>query len=161
MRYSLYTILGLIVFAVVAFGVLKLNLPQSVQWLVGGLVMDIFNAALAFIYGAGVILLFQKEKWQKRLMNFYAVGRMGLTTYLMQTFFGALIFHSYGLGLLGDIGALYSFLIAIVLFIVQIVFAKYWFQHFNFGPVEWIWRNLTYLKIYPMMIPKTENVTTQ
>jgi len=161
MRYSLFTILGLIVFAVVMFGVLKVNLPQSFQWLIGGFVMDIFNAALAFIYVAGIILLFQKEKWQKRLMNFYAVGRMGLTTYLMQTLFGALIFHSYGLGLLGDIGAFYSFLIAIGLFIVQITFAKFWFRHFNFGPVEWIWRNLTYLKIHPMRLPKTEKVAVQ
>jgi len=158
MRYALFTILGLIVFGVVVFGVLKLKLPQSLQWLIGGFVMDIFNAALAFIYVAGVLLLlFQKEKWQKRLMNFYPVGRMGLTTYLMQTLFGALIFHSYGLGLLADIGALYSFLIAIGLFLIQIVFAKYWFTRFTFGPVEWIWRNLTYLKIHPMTLPKTEN----
>lgn len=161
LRVSSFTILGLLVFGILAFGVLKINLPPSMQWLVGGLVMDIFNAALAFIYVAGILLLFQKEKWQKRLMIFYSVGRMGLTTYLIQTFFGVLIFHSYGFGLLTDVGALYSLLIGIALFIIQIVFAKYWFTHFNFGPIEWLWRNLTYFRIYPMRSPANSNITTQ
>jgi uncharacterized protein len=158
MRYSLFTILGSIVLALVIFGgaqLLKITLSQSVQWLIGGVVMDIFNAALATIYVAGILLLLQKEKWQKKLMNLYPLGRMGLTTYLMQTLFGVFIFHSYGLGLLADIGAFYSFLIAMALFAFQIVFAKYWFARFNFGPVEWIWRNLTYLKVHPMSLPKT------
>jgi uncharacterized protein len=161
MMYALFTIVGLIVSGVVVFGVLKFKLPESLQWMIGGFVMDLFNAALAFTYVAGILILFQKEKWQKRLMNFYPVGRMGLTTYLMQTLFGVFIFHSYGLGLLADIGAFYSFLIAIALFVVQIIFAKYWFARFNFGPVEWIWRNLTYLKIHPMSLSKTESVTNQ
>lgn len=158
MRYSLFAILGAIVFALIIFGgaqLLKITFNQSVQWLIGGFVMDIFNAALAVIYLAGILLLFQKEKWQKRLMNLYPVGRMGLTTYLMQTLFGVFIFHSYGLGLLADIGAFYTFLIAIALFAFQIIFAKYWFTRFSFGPIEWIWRNLTYLKIHSILLPKT------
>ena len=53
--------------------------------MVGGFVYDLFNACQALFYVSVIILLYQKEKWRHRLHYFYEVGRMGLTTYLMQT----------------------------------------------------------------------------
>ena len=152
MKRSLWTLLGLVLFALAFFGgveVAKIKLPQLVQWMVGGLIYDVFNLALATIYVAAIVLLFQKEKWNKRLMNFYEVGRMGLTTYLMQTFFGFLLFFSVGLGMLGEIGAFASVGIGIVLFIIQIYFSKWWLARFRYGFFEWLWRSGTYLKIQP------------
>ena len=87
-------------------------------------------------------------------MRFYDVGRMGLTTYLMQAFFGVLIFSTIGLGLLGEVGAAISALMAIAIFVVQILFSKFWLKHFYYGPVEWLWRSLTNLKMQPLMKPK-------
>jgi uncharacterized protein len=69
----------------------------------------------------------------------------------MQSAFGVLIFFGYGLGLLTQIGAAASFGLAIVIFILQIFFSKWWFRHFTFGPFEWLWRSLTYLKIQPIV----------
>ena len=83
-------------------------------------------------------------------MHFYAVGRMGLTTYLMQTLFGVFIFFSFGLGLIGKIGAATTILLAIGLYIIQIQFSKFWLKHFEYGIFEWLWRSLTYLKIQPL-----------
>jgi uncharacterized protein len=154
MNLSWKVILGAVVFAAVVFGgsaLLKFELPSYINWPVGGLLYDVFNACLALIYAGGIVLLFQKQKWNKRLMNFYEVGRMGLTTYLMQSAFGVLIFFGYGLGLLTQIGAAASFGLAIVIFILQIFFSKWWFRHFTFGPFEWLWRSLTYLKIQPIV----------
>jgi len=155
MKRSLWTLLGLVLFALAFFGgveVAKIKLPQLVQWMVGGLIYDVFNLALATIYVAAIVLLFQKEKWNKRLMNFYEVGRMGLTTYLMQTFFGFFLFFSLGLGMLVEIGALASVGIGIVIFIVQIYFSKWWLARFRYGFFEWLWRSGTYLKIQPFKI---------
>jgi uncharacterized protein len=152
-RYALFSILGCIVLGAAVFGgahLLKITVPDGVAWMVGGFIYDLFNAALASIYVCWILILLQKEKWQKRFHYFYPVGRMGLTTYLMQTFFGTLIFFSYGLGLVGDLGALMCFGLALVLFVFQIVFAKVWFRYFTYGPIEWLWRNLTYLKIHRM-----------
>lgn len=160
LKCSLFTILSAIVFALIIFGgtqLLGIELPQAVQWMIGGFLADLFNTSLAFIYVSGVLLLFCKERWYKRLMVLYPVGRMGLTTYLMQTAFGTLIFFSHGLGLLAEIGAFASFGLALLLFTLQIVFAKFWFRYFSFGPVEWIWRNLTYLKIQPLVLPSAES----
>ena len=152
-RYSLWTLLGCVLFLVAFFGGTQLagiELTQPVQWLVGGAGMDIFNAALATIYVGLIVSLFQKDRWKKRLMNFYSAGRMGLTTYLMQTLIGTLIFFSFGLGLLGDLGAASCAAIGILVFILQIIFSNYWLQYFHYGPVEWLWRSLTYLKVQPL-----------
>lgn len=157
---SWMTLLGCVVFSLIVFGgtqLLKMPLPDNVTFLIGGFIYDLFNAALAVIYVMWILLWLQKDKWKVHLQNLYPVGRMGLTVYLMQTLFGTLIFFSYGLGLLGEFGAVICFVIAIFLFVVQIIFAKYWFKYFNYGPVEWIWRNLTYLRIFPLK--KSEAIT--
>lgn len=158
LKQSLWVILGLVVFSVFFFGGaegLGIKMPEIVVWLVGGFVFDVFNLALAVIYVTGIILLFQKEKWKSRLMNFYEVGRMGLTTYLMQTLFGILIFFGIGFGLLGEIGALASVGIGIALFIVQVYFSKWWLARFRYGIFEWLWRCATYLKWQPLMRPSS------
>ena len=163
LKGSLWTLLGCILFSVAFFGgaqMLGIKTSEQLQWMVGGEVFDIFNTALAIIYVTGILLLFQKEKWRPRLMHFYAAGRMGLTTYLMQTLFGVLIFFSFGLGLLGEIGAAIAFAIAIGLYIVQIQFSKFWLAHFQYGIFEWLWRSLTYLKIQPLRKKSNLKVVT-
>jgi uncharacterized protein len=152
--YSWMTIIGAVVLALSFFGGLMLaevKAPDAVNYLIGGFAADVFNTALATIYVIWILLLLQKEKWQKRLNHLYPVGKMGLTVYLMQTLFGTLIFFSYGLGSLGSLTAWMTFLIAIGLFVVQIFIAKAWFRYFEYGPIEWLWRNATYLRVYPLV----------
>jgi uncharacterized protein len=147
------TVLGGLLFFVVANSITG-GLSDDANMLAGLTIFDFFNTFLAVIYVTGFILLFQKEKWNTRLMRFYDAGRMGLTTYLMQAFFGVLIFSTIGLGLVGELGAAISALIAIAIFIIQILFSKFWLKHFYYGPVEWLWRTLTYFKIQPLMKPR-------
>lgn len=154
MKTSLWTILGCIVFTLTFFGGMQLagmKISQQLNWAIGGLVYDVFNACLATFYVMGILLLFRKKKWKPRLMQLYALGRMGLTTYLMQTLFGFFIFFSLGLGLLGTLGALPCLLIGLAVYAFQIFFSKWWLKNFRFGPVEWLWRSLTYLKAQPMI----------
>jgi uncharacterized protein len=152
-RYALWSILACIVIALIFFGgsqLLKLQVAQPVMWLAGGMLMDVFNASLALIYVCWLVILFNKERWRNRLMVFYSVGRMGLTTYLMQTIFGTLIFFSFGLGLLFELGAFFTLLIGLAVFIIQIFFSNLWLKYYNYGPVEWLWRSLTLFKVQPM-----------
>ena len=152
-KISLWTILGAVIFTFVFFAGTQaagLKLNNTIQWAVGGFALDVFNICLAVLYVMGILLLFRKEKWKPRLMQFYAAGRMGLTTYLMQTLFGFFIYFSVGLGLIGDLGALPCMVIGLAVFAFQIVFGKWWLKNFRFGPVEWLWRSLTYFKIQPM-----------
>lgn len=151
-----------IIFAVVTgllfFGgtqLFQIKIPDALNFLVGGFLYDLFNACLSTIYVMWMLLWLHKEKWQKRLLIFYPVGRMGLTTYLMQTVLGTLIYFSFGLSMLNEFGALVAFGLALALFTIQILFARAWFKYFNYGPVEWVWRNLTYLKNHPISVEKS------
>jgi uncharacterized protein len=153
-RISLWTILGCFVYMGVIFGGIALagiTINQSLQWGIAGLAYDVFNTCLATLYVMGILLLFRKEKWKSRLMQLYALGRMGLTTYLMQTLFGFFIFFSLGLRLLGTMGALPCLLIGLAVYVFQIFFSQRWLKNFRFGPVEWLWRSLTYFKAQPMV----------
>jgi uncharacterized protein len=153
LKRSLWIMLALILAALIFFGgaeLLKLQLPEIVQWTVGGLLFDSFNLVLASIYVATIILLFQKKRWHKFLMTLYAPGRMGLTTYLFQGLAGTVLFFGFGFGLLGEVGALASVGIGLILFVLQSYFSSWWLARFKYGPAEWLWRSLTYLKVQPL-----------
>ena len=109
---------------------------------------DVHQATLSAFYVAGVTLLF----WYTRarlLHSLVAVGRMGLTTYLTDTVFGVLLFLGYGLGQLGHLGLTASVGLGLAFFALQIPFSKWWLTRYHFGPVEWLWRSLTYGKAQP------------
>ncbi len=152
-RFGLWSLLGCVVVAgimsLIVF-VAKIEMTQSLQFLIGGFLYDIFNASLASIYVGLIVVAFQKERRRKLLMNFYEVGRMGLTTYLMQALVGTLLLFSFGFGLLGDYGAAPWSVLAILVFGLQIVFSKWWLANFYYGPAEWLWRSMTYLKLQPL-----------
>jgi uncharacterized protein len=144
------TVLGGVLFFIVANSITG-GLSEDANTLAGLTLFDIFNTFLSVIYVTGFMLLYQKEKWHARFMRFYDVGRMGLTTYLMQAFFGVLIFSTLGFRLVGEVGAAISLVIAVAIFIVQIFLSKFWMKHFYYGPVEWLWRSLTNLKLQPLI----------
>lgn len=77
---------------------------------------------------------------------FAAPGRMALTNYISQSIIGMFLFYGIGLGLGASVGLGETELIACAVFIFQIVFSMTWLSMFNFGPLEWIWRMLTYGK---------------
>ncbi len=124
--------------------------PPPSGWLgvSGPTAFDVHQATLSTFYVAGVTLLF----WQTRawlLHRLVAVGRMGLTTYLTDTVFGVLLFLGYGLGQLGHLGMAASVGLGLAFFALQIPLSNWWLARFRFGPVEWLWRSLTYRKAQP------------
>ena len=73
-------------------------------------------------------------------------GRMALTNYLSQSIICSLLFYNYGFGLYGMSRA-YQVLVVISIVILQIGFSHWWLRHFRYGPMEWVWRAITYWKI--------------
>jgi uncharacterized protein len=100
--------------------------------------------ALSLGYSATVVLLWMNPIWQQRLMPFSYVGRMALTNYLMQSLICTTIFYSYGLGLYGRVGPFFDLFLAIGVYSLQVPFSKWWLSRYRFGPMEWVWRRLTY-----------------
>ena len=69
---------------------------------------------------------------------------MALTNYLSQTVICVVIFYGYGFGQFGKLGAGAVTLMALAIFLFQILLSALWLKYFAYGPVEWIWRQLTY-----------------
>lgn len=102
--------------------------------------------ALALGIVAVLALTWETGVGNRALSIVAPVGRMALTNYLLQTVTCLTIFYGYGLGWFGQVGAASATLIALAIFGVQIVVSNLWLRAFAYGPVEWVWRQLTYRK---------------
>ncbi len=100
--------------------------------------------ALALFIIALVVTVWQKDSARRVLRYLAPVGRMALTNYLLQTIICVTLFYGFGFGLFGRFGALVATLIALTIFLFQIVISSIWLQYFAYGPMEWVWRQLTY-----------------
>jgi uncharacterized protein len=99
--------------------------------------------ALSLGYICAVILLCHSDAWRARLHRFAAIGRTALTNYLLQSLVGTLIFYGYGLGFFG-VGPAALLPLTVLLFAAQMYLSPWWLRRYRFGPVEWLWRRLTY-----------------
>ena len=109
---------------------------------------------LGFAYMAGLCLLYLKYKdgcWWKYLA---APGRMALTNYIGQSAIGILLFYGIGLGMGATLGAAYTECIVLGVYAFQVVFSRLWLSAFRFGPLEWIWRMLTYGRWFRLSNPR-------
>lgn len=97
---------------------------------------------MGFAYGA--LFLLAWGRWKQLLMVFAAPGRMALTNYLMQTVFCITLFYGVGFNYAGTVGPLGMLLIVIAIFASQVIVSKLWLSQCKYGPLEWVWRCLTY-----------------
>mgnify|MGYP000052492952 CR=1 FL=1 len=124
---------------------------------------DLFLAlgrpAMCFFYASAIILLVQREAWKKRLAPLAAVGRLALSNYLLQSLVCTTIFYSYGLGLFGKVGPALGLALTVLIFALQILLSVWWLGRFQFGPMEWLWRSLTYGKRQPLRVQRVVAAT--
>lgn len=74
-----------------------------------------------------------------------AYGKMSLTNYISQAIFGVIFFFGFGLGMWRYMGSTWSLIFGFCFFLMQIFFSKYWLKHYYYGPLEWLWRALTFM----------------
>jgi uncharacterized protein len=103
-------------------------------------------------YIAVIMLVCQSQVTSKLFQSFAAVGRMALSNYLLQTVICTTIFYGHGFGLFCRLDRWQQILIIPTIWILQLIVSPIWLRHFRFGPVEWLWRSLTYLKLQPFRI---------
>ena len=120
------------------------SFPPSAIGVVGVVGYAFGVPALALGIIALLTTLWQTNLWKRVLGIFAPVGRMALTNYLMQTVVCVTIFYGYGFGQFGTFTASKATLTALAIFAAQIVVSTIWLKFFAFGPMEWIWRQLTY-----------------
>jgi len=116
------------------FGVDELGLFQGVVYHFGCTLM-------AFGYMA---LLYRLSHRGVRFENLARLGRMALTMYLMQSILCVLVFYAYGLAWMGKVPFYSVALFGTVILSIQFMFARFWLGRFQFGPMEYLWRRLSY-----------------
>jgi uncharacterized protein len=106
--------------------------------------------SLGLCYVSGIVILFINGKARLWADYFAPIGRMALTNYLLQSIICAILFHSYGFGLYGQVEVWQGIVLTFIIFVLQVIFSRWWLTRFRFGPFEWLWRSFTYFKLQPM-----------
>lgn len=125
------------------------NIPSSGSLALQALTdvnMVLSSAALAMAF----IVLYQMRGIGKALNILAPYGRMGLTNYVSQSIIGACLFAMWAFG--ATFGAWHSaeiLLLGLGVYAVQVIVCKVWLTYFQYGPLEWLWRSLTYFKWQP------------
>jgi uncharacterized protein len=138
---------------IVALGAYRLvqNDFDVVYVLGGGTEFNEFGSLLVAMGHVGTVVSIYKLEWATWLTTrLAAVGRMALSNYLIQSLICTTIFNGYGFGMFGRLDRIELFGIVAAIWMLQLLYSPLWLKQFRFGPVEWLWRSLTYGKRQPM-----------
>jgi len=138
--------------ATTGYAVFRVQQAGPGAQLAGDLLFTFGATALALGYAATIVLAAQTSRGRAALMPLAGVGRLALTVYLTQTLMFTTLFYGYGFGQVFRLGPAAVTAWAVVIFAVQVVACQWWLRRFRFGPVEWLWRSLTYLKWQPLRL---------
>lgn len=145
MIYGLsFGLIANVIFA--AFAKSEADFPPTATGVIGVAAYAYGVPALALGIAATIVRLWQSGILKRALAILAPVGRMALTNYLLQSVICVILFYGYGFGLFGRFGAARATLIGIAIFAAQIAVSGVWLRLFRYGPMEWIWRQLTYGK---------------
>ena len=106
--------------------------------------------ALALGYACLLIVLWDRGVWHRAIGSLAAVGRTALTNYVMQSVLMVVLLYGIGFGLIGRVGNAACVAMSVAIFATQIAASAWWLRRFRFGPIEWLWRSLTYGRVQPM-----------
>ncbi len=107
---------------------------------------------LAAGYIGGIMLL--ARRWPTGLVTrgFAAVGRTAFSNYIFQTVLATSVFYGHGLGLFGQVTRMEALGVVVLIWLVQIPLSMLWLRYFRYGPLEWLWRLLTYRSVPPLRL---------
>jgi uncharacterized protein len=109
-----------------------------------------FQRILLVMAHASALILMYKAGVLRRLFNrLEAVGQMALTNYVMQSIICTLVFFGYGLNWFAELQFYQLQFVVLAIWVLQILVSPLWLRAFLFGPLEWLWRSLTYARLQP------------
>ncbi len=142
---NLYIIVGIVVF------ILGLCVKMIQIMLVGSTISQLISQMLggpivALSYIIFFVLLCEDKTVRKILSPLQNIGKLSLTTYITQSIICMFIFYGIGFSLYGKLSVSTIYLIALAIFAVQLVASHFYLKKFKQGPIEKVWRKVTYLK---------------
>jgi uncharacterized protein len=111
-----------------------------------------FASILVSFDWIGLVMLASKSRRCLAYMwRLAGVGRMAFSNYILHTLICTTIFYGYGLRQFGRVARTTQIEIVVVIWILQLVISPIWLDKFQYGPLEWLWRSLTYGKLQPFL----------
>jgi uncharacterized protein len=97
-----------------------------------------------------LLALWQSGAARGAMARLAGVGRMAFTCYILETVISTAVFYGHGLGLFGRVDRLGQMMFTVAVWIVLLIVAPLWLARFRYGPLEWLWRTLTYGHAEPL-----------
>lgn len=113
---------------------------------------DIGRLTVAFGHLGAILLMCRSGAWTWLTSRLGAVGQMAFSNYIMHSIICSFLFTGYGLALYGKLQRYEIYYVVAAIWLFQLVVSPIWLRHFRFGPLEWVWRSLTYWKKQPMRL---------
>ncbi len=100
-----------------------------------------------------LVLFVYKMGWLRPVTYLLSkVRQMALTNYLLTSVLMTLFFNGCGLGKFGSLERHQLLYVVFSMWSINLILSSIWLRYFRFGPVEWVWRSLTYWKCQPMRL---------
>jgi uncharacterized protein len=117
----------------------------------GGETANYWGSLLAAVGYAALVMLLARAAgaaWVKRPLE--AVGQAAFSNYILQSVICTLLFYGHGFGLFGRLERIELAGVVLAVWAVELALSTWWMARYRFGPLEWVWRSLTYRKLQPM-----------
>ncbi len=143
---------GSLITVLILIGLFAITKAQKWRW------MDYYQPFYFIIIGSMIFIasaicwLYVANKLKRFFRSMQTIGKMTLTNYMVQNLLGLFLFSGFGFGFSINQKLHFGFylLFALVIYVVQIFFSKWWLARYHYGPIEWLWRQLSYAKRFPI-----------
>jgi uncharacterized protein len=127
------------------FQYMKLN---TINWY--QLIYPFQRIFLVMAHTSLLILIIKRGYLNALMKRLRAVGQMAFTNYVLQTIICTLFFFGYGLGYYHKLELYQLYFVVLTVWMIELIISPIWLKYHRFGPLEWLWRSLTYWRIQPM-----------
>ncbi|MFZ6801284.1 DUF418 domain-containing protein [Undibacterium sp. Di24W] len=128
-------------------------------WQLSQMLLNLGNLPTCLAYLSIVVLMLHSDTVFSKIKVLAPFGRMALTNYLMQSLVQASFFYGWGMGYFG-LGRAQQLGFAVCVICLQVLFSHWWLARFRYGPLEWVWRAVTYWQ-FPVMRIKPDSLQAQ
>jgi uncharacterized protein len=152
-------LIGIPVNSCIAWLVVKNNFDR-VTFAVSNVAYDIARLPVALAYTALLMLIAKAGALRRLTSRLAAVGQMALSNYILHSVICSFVFTGYGFGLYGRLERYQLYYVVAGCWALSLAASPVWLRHYQFGPLEWCWRPLTYWKSQPMRIRRPSAAPT-
>ena len=109
------------------------------------IISSLANLSFMLVLVSGILFAFYRTNMHDLLMKITPYGKMSMTNYVTQSIVGSMIYYNWGFGMHAHLGITASFLLGIVLFVLQYMFCRWWISSHSHGPMEYVWKRATWI----------------